>query len=280
MIGPHHLTSLPQGATNSMPEFQRCVTHVLAEEVLEYGDGFVDDVTVYGPSSRYDDEEVAPEIRRFVYEYVNTLTHFLIRFKAAGITASGRKLILATPMLEVIGSVVSADSWHLAQGLVSKIVKWPIPTTVSNVRAFLGTAGAGQKWIRGFSIIARPLTLLTRVTVVTFKFEEEEMEAFKMLKELIMAAPILIRIDYASVKIIQPLPRESDDGHVIVAIDSCKLGAGWTLSQRQNGEIKLAIFGGCTYNETESRYSQPKAELYGVFRVIKPLRHWLWELHF
>ena len=75
------------------------------------------------------------------------LTCFLVRFKAAGITASGRKLILATPMLEVVGSVVSADGWHLAQGLVSKIVKWPILTSVSNVRAFLGMASVGRKWI-------------------------------------------------------------------------------------------------------------------------------------
>ena len=73
------------------------------------------------------------------------------------------------------------------------------------------------------------MTLLTRISVVVFKFEEEEMEAFEMLKELITTTPVLIRIDYASAKIIQPLPRGSDDGLVIVAIDSCKLGAGWTL---------------------------------------------------
>ena len=89
MIGLHCLTSLLQGMTNSMPEFQQCVTHILAEEVPEYGNGFVDDVTVYGPSSRYNDEEITPEIRRFVYEYANTLTRFLVRFKAAGIMASG-----------------------------------------------------------------------------------------------------------------------------------------------------------------------------------------------
>ena len=51
MIGLHCLTSLPQGMTNSMPEFQRCVTHILAKEVPECGDSFVDDVMVYGPSS-------------------------------------------------------------------------------------------------------------------------------------------------------------------------------------------------------------------------------------
>lgn len=62
MIGPHQLTSLPQGATNSMLEFQCHVTHVLAEEVPEYGDGFVDDITVYGLNSWYNDEEIAPEI--------------------------------------------------------------------------------------------------------------------------------------------------------------------------------------------------------------------------
>lgn len=31
-IGPHRLTVLPQGATNLVPEFQRCVMHTLDEQ--------------------------------------------------------------------------------------------------------------------------------------------------------------------------------------------------------------------------------------------------------
>jgi len=40
------------------------------------------------------------------------------------------------------------------------------------------------------------------------------------------------------------------------------------------------IFGSCTFNNTESRYSQLKLELHGVFCAVKDLRHQIWGIHF
>ncbi|KAJ3504975.1 hypothetical protein NMY22_g17741 [Coprinellus aureogranulatus] len=51
----------------------------------------------------------------------------------------------------------------------------------------------------------------------------------------------------------------------LVAVDSAALhGAGWVVYQVVGNERRPAIYGSCTFNETESRYSQPKAELYGL----------------
>jgi len=122
LIGPHRSCVLPQGATNSLPEFQRCTTHTLQEEIPKNGGVFVDDVGLKGPTTTYGDEEVAPGIRRFVYEYATILDRFLTRFIAAGITASGKKLVLATPRLHIVGTIVSKDGWHLEHGLVTKIL--------------------------------------------------------------------------------------------------------------------------------------------------------------
>ncbi len=58
------------------------------------------------------------------------------------------------------------------------------------------------------------------------------------------------------------------------------MAAGWVVYQLLNGEKKPAIFGSCTFSDRENRYSQPKAELYGVFRALKHLRHRVWGLHF
>ncbi|KAF8634386.1 hypothetical protein AX17_004208 [Amanita inopinata Kibby_2008] len=278
IIGPHRLMTLPQGATNSVPEFQRCIDHVLEAE--EDADAFIDDVSILGPTSDYNNQEVTPGIRKFVYQYATTLDRVLTRFVTAGITASGWKMILATPKLQVVGSVVSKEGWHLAHGVVAKIMKWPEPKNVSEVRSFLGTAGVGRKWIKNFSLIARPLTRLTRVSSQEFRFGEEERESMRLLKELISSTPVLIKIDYEKAKKIGPKPRASDDGLVIVSVDSCQHGSGWVLHQQDQKDLRPAIFGSCTYNPIESRYSQPKAELYGVFRAVKDLRHRVWGLHF
>ena len=63
------------------------------------------------------------------------------------------------------------------------------PTTPKQVRAFLGLVGYYRKFIKGFTKIAKLLTLLTRQ--VKFDWTLEHQEAFLHLKEAIVQAPIL-----------------------------------------------------------------------------------------
>ena len=203
LIGPLRSCVLPQGATNSLPEFQRCTTHALSDEIPKNGDVFVDDVGLKGPTYTYNEEEIAPGIRRYVYEYATTLDRFLTHFIEAGVTASGKKLVLATPRLHIVGTIVSKDGWHLEHGLVTKILNWGPLASVTDVRSFLGTAGVGRKWIRGFSLIAKPLTLLTRTAVQRkFFFTKEAEAAQNELKRLVSSAPVLVKLDYDAARLL------------------------------------------------------------------------------
>ncbi|EKM51437.1 uncharacterized protein PHACADRAFT_55109, partial [Phanerochaete carnosa HHB-10118-sp] len=103
----------------------------------------IDDVGIKGGTDDYGNASLDdnPNIRRFVYEYATTLDRVFLRFITAGVTASGSKLVLATPRLKIVGSIVSKEGWHLAHGIVSKILNWPTPSNVSDVRGFLGVAG-------------------------------------------------------------------------------------------------------------------------------------------
>lgn len=285
-LGARRGTTLPQGATNSLPEFQKCVDHTIREEKEAKppnGNRFVDDVGIMGPKSWYNGEEVVPGIRRAIYEYATILDRFFAQFIEAGITVSGKKLVLATPMLTIVGTVVSKDGWHLERGLVSRIVKWPVPEDVTDVRSFLGTAGVGRRWIRNFSLIAKPLTMLTRGSDKEFYFSEDESSAMESIKELVTTAPVLIVIEYEEARRHSKINygKEGDlNGLVVVSVDLCKNGAGWILQQFRGSEKKPALFGSCTFSETESRYSQPKCELYGLFRALKALRHRVWGVYF
>ena len=213
-LGPHRSCVLPQGATNSLPEFQCCTMHTLQEEIPNNGGVFVDDVGLKGPTSMYQDEEVAPGLRRFIFEYTTTLDHFLTCFIEAGITASGKKLVLATPHLHIVGAIVLKDGWDLEHRLVTKILNWGPLTSVTDVRSFLRTAGVGRKWIKGFSLIAKPLTQLTCISVQQeFYFSPETEAAQNELKHLISLAPVLVKLDYNSAKKmshLDPLPCPSN----------------------------------------------------------------------
>lgn len=282
LIGAHRLTTLPQGFCNAVQEFQRCITHVIRDEVPHHAGAFVDDVGIKGPCSTYNNMPVVPgsPIRRFVYEFLTTVNRILCRFELAGITASGYKLVAATPELHIVGSIASLLGWHLAHGVVNKVLKWMSCTNVSEVRSFLGIAGVARRWIQGFSIIVRPLTRLTRKSV-DFAWTNDAQEAMDLIKQRVTTAPVLKPIDYQLARAISPHDgRPSNHGIVIVAVDSSKYGAGWVLYQMRETDKHPALFGSCTFSATESRYSQPKLELYGVFRALKELRHRIWGLYF
>ena len=81
-------------------------------------------------------------------------------------------------------------------------------------------------------------------------------------------------------KLITPPPRNSDHRLVIVTVDCSIHGAGWVVYQQLVNNKHPILFGSCTFSEAESRYSQPKCELFGVFRALKDLRHGVWGIHF
>ncbi|GJW41065.1 hypothetical protein Tco_0066910 [Tanacetum coccineum] len=59
-----------------------------------------------------------------------------------------------------LGHIVSADDIIMDPSKVEAITKWPRPTTVTEVRSFLGLAGYYRRFVEGFSRLALPLTQL------------------------------------------------------------------------------------------------------------------------
>ncbi|GJU13193.1 putative nucleotidyltransferase, ribonuclease H [Tanacetum coccineum] len=73
---------------------------------------------------------------------------------------------------------------------VEAITKWPRPTTVTEVRSFLGLAGYYRRFVEGFSRLALPLTQLMRKGE-KFVWTDERQESFEELKRRLVSAPIL-----------------------------------------------------------------------------------------
>jgi hypothetical protein len=70
------------------------------------------------------------------------------------------------------------------------ITSWPLPTTVTHVRSFLGLAGFYRRFVRGFNTIAAPHPKLTK-NGVSFPWAPAQQQAFDALKSKLTQASLL-----------------------------------------------------------------------------------------
>jgi hypothetical protein len=93
-----------------------------------------------------------------------------------------------------LGHVVSPEGITVDPGKVKKLLEWKTPTSVSEVRSFLGLAGYYQRFILNLSNITK---LVTEVLKKGRKYVWSDTcdEAFKHLKKLLTTSLVLAQPD-------------------------------------------------------------------------------------
>jgi hypothetical protein len=169
---------------------------------------------------------------------------------------SATKFVLATPTAIIVRHKCTFEGHVPEDSKVQKICDWPECRTVMQVHGFLGTCSILRIFIHNFLKIACPLINLTRKNVA-FKWGEEQQVAMQTLKDVILESPALRAIDYKC-------------GHeVILVVNTSNITVGYILLQvGKDGKHYPSHFGSISLTEVESRYSQAKLELYGLFCVL------------
>jgi hypothetical protein len=243
-LGALRLTVIPMGFTNSPQIMHGDVTFTLSDEIPHVTQPFVDDIPVKGPSTRYETSdgsfETIPEnsgIRRFIWETLEHTHRVIQRMKVVGATFNPKKSFLAIPRAEVVGHICTYEGRIPDDSRVCKIRSWPVPTALTEVRAFLGTCGVLRIFIKDFARIARPLVTLTKKEV-PFRFDDEEREAMDTLKNAILQSPALRPLEYDTTR------------PIILAVDSCPIACGYILSQIGKDKVHYpSRFGLITFND-------------------------------
>ena len=147
-LGSFRLTVLPMGWTNSPAVLQGDITHILRPEIPHWTQPFADDVPIKGPKTRYELPDGSPEtipgnsgIRRFVWEHLEAVHRIIQRVESYGATFSGKKAFIGVPRADILGHVCTYEGRIADPSRVQAIQDWPVPKTVSEVRAFLRTCG-------------------------------------------------------------------------------------------------------------------------------------------
>ena len=85
---------------------------------------------------------------------------------------------------------MSAEGIRVDPTKIEAVVNWKPPRSVIGVRSFLGQVGYYRRFVKGFFVIASPLTKLLRKGV-KFEWIDKCQDSFEQLKEMLVEAPVL-----------------------------------------------------------------------------------------
>ncbi|KAA3470147.1 reverse transcriptase [Gossypium australe] len=91
-----------------------------------------------------------------------------------------------------LGHIVSASGIRVDPSKILAILELKPPRNMSKVRSFLGLAGYYRWFVKGFSMIATPLTKLLQKDV-KFEWSGKCQQSFEQLKALLTEAPVLVQ---------------------------------------------------------------------------------------
>jgi len=152
---------LPFGLCNAPATFERLMDSVLAglrwETLLVY----LDDVIVFGST---------------IEESLARLAAVFERFRGAGLKVKPSKCALLQKEVKYLGHVVSEAGIHTDPDKIDAVRDWPIPSTQTQVRSFLGLASYYRRFIQDFAHVAAPLHRLTEKSA-RFQWSEEDLSA-------------------------------------------------------------------------------------------------------
>lgn len=121
----------------------------------------------------HNNEEVAPGIRRYVFEHIQNLDKVLADLERAGVTIAGAKSQFCQAGLKIVGFICDADGRHPDTSKVLKILDWPECTDVTSARAFMGVCVYYRIWIRDFAQVAAPIYLLFKKNAPFIREKEQ-----------------------------------------------------------------------------------------------------------
>jgi hypothetical protein len=152
--------------------------------------------------------------------------------------------------------VVSPKRIAVDPGKVKEVLEWKPPTSVSEVRSFLGLASYYRRFIPNFSKIMKPITELLKKGN-KYIWSEACDETFKHLKKLLTTSPVQAQPDTAN-----PFN---------VYCDASGTSLGGVLMQ----EGQVISYSSRQLRRHEEHYPTHDLELGAVVMALQTWRHYL-----
>lgn len=251
--GLYEFTRLPFGISNAPSTLQRLMDRVLGPGLESKVFVYLDDIIIV--TTTFED-------------HLKTLTEVLHRLKSAGLTVNAKKCEFCRSSLKFLGFIVDQHGLRTDPGKVEAIVKYPRPTTATEVKRFMGTASWYRRFVPNFSSLAAPINDLLKGkkkgSHIHWTVDAEK--SFLALKTALSSAPVLASPDFS-------LP-------FVIQTDASNCGIGAVLTQGEGMNEHAIAYVSRTLNKAERNYSVTERECLAVVFAIEKFRPYVEGTHF
>ncbi|KAL1534405.1 hypothetical protein AAHA92_30586 [Salvia divinorum] len=171
---------MPFGLTNAPSTFQSAMNCIFQPLLRKSVIVFFDDILIYSPTL----ESHADHLGR-VLSILDSYQFYVKLSKCA----------FGSTTVDYLGHFISEGQLKADSTKIEAMVAWPAPTTVKQLRGFLGLTGYYRRFIAHYAVIASPLTDLLKKDA--FIWSTAATESFEALKHAMTRAPVLHLPDFS-----------------------------------------------------------------------------------
>lgn len=191
---------MPFGLINALATFQSVMNTIFAALLRRGVLVFMDDILIY---SKTLEEHTA--LLAQVFEIIRQHQFFVKLSKCS----------FAQSQIEYLGHCISAASVTTEPSKIKAVQQWPVPKNLKELRGFLGLTGYYRKFIRHYGMLSRPLTELLKKNV-SFVWNAYAQEAFSLLKQALVQAPVLAIPDFNKLFVLETDACDTGFGAVLM----------------------------------------------------------------
>ena len=238
---------MPMGLCNAPATFQSLMNRIFYDCIDVFMVVYMDDLLIFSKDEK---------------SHIEHLKVVLSRLEDNELYVSPKKCEFMKSEISFLGMNVGKGGIRVDEKKTEILKNWPKPTSLTDVRSFMGLLQFFRRFIKDFSKIATPLTNLTKKGSGVHNWDSECDAAFQSLKDAITSAPILVAPDW----------KMSFRGH----IDASNIAVGGTLTQLdENGKDRVIAFFSKKLSPAEKNYRTNDRELLGLIYFLLRFRCYL-----
>ncbi|GBC51896.2 uncharacterized protein LOC105206816 [Rhizophagus irregularis DAOM 181602=DAOM 197198] len=187
-------------------------------------------------------------------DHIQHLEEVLNRIRKANLRLKAEKCHFAAAELQFLGHVVGKEGVKLDPEKVNKMVNYPEPQNIRELRGVLGLFFYYQCFIKDFAKVADPMYKLLKMDA-PYEWMNLQQKAFENLRDKLTTAPIIQYPDFSN--------------SFFLYTDASTIGLGAVLAQKNDDQEHVIAYASRTLILAEKNYAITELECLVIVWAVK-----------